>query len=239
MPAKPMRPLRTGPKRTTADAIRDAELRSGKSSRVVSISDLSSLTGYDRGTISRWVEKGLPVEGKGSKGSILIDVRALIEWREAQAAAEERRKVPESTEDYSLDLDAELKREMIKARKIATAERTGILVMTSIVETTFASCLNVVRQSVMGLPSRIERDLLGFPPGVVRKAKEDMTIQCRSALREAQIAMSTTIQRATKDRLAELGVEDDEDEFTIADPVEEEIDEEEDLDLKEDDDGSR
>ncbi|KQQ90981.1 hypothetical protein [Aureimonas sp. Leaf324] len=162
MPAKPMRPLRTGPKRTTADAIRDAELRSGKSSRVVSISDLSSLTGYDRGTISRWVEKGLPVEGKGSKGSILIDVRALIEWREAQAAAEERRKVPESTEDYSLDLDAELKREMIKARKITTAERTGILVMTSIVETTFASCLNVVRQSVMGLPSRIERDLLGF-----------------------------------------------------------------------------
>lgn len=216
--AKSPRPLRVGPRRTTADAIRDAELRSGKAARVVSLSAFQNLTGYDRGTLSRWIEKGCPVEGKGAKGAVMVDLRAVMDWREEQARQDERRKLPSSTEDPSIDVDAELKREQIKAQKIKNAERTGILVMSGIVEMTFASCLNVVRQSVMGLPGRIERDLLGFPPGVVRKAKTDMTIQCRSALKECQIAMATTIQRATKDRLAELGADDDEEDETI-DPM--------------------
>lgn len=209
MPAKTMRPLRTGPKRTTADAVREAELRSGKASRVVSITDLSALTGYDRGTISRWIEKGLPVEGKGTKGAVLIDVRTLIEWREEQAAVEERRKLPGSTEDPSVDPDTEFKREQTKFQKIKTAERVGLLVPVSTVVLIVGMVLNAFRTAIDSLPDRIERDLVDFPPELARKAKTDVRDHCRAALRQAQKSLEQGIRRLTRERLSDIGADPD------------------------------
>lgn len=127
------------------------------------MSAFQDLTGYDRGTLGRWIEKGCPVEGKGLKGAVLVDVRAVIEWIEEQARADERRKVPGATEDTSSDPDTEFKREQIRFQKIKTAERVGLLVPVATVIMNIGMVLNAFTVAIDSLPDRIECDLVDFP----------------------------------------------------------------------------
>ncbi|MFC6392380.1 hypothetical protein ACFQDP_24055 [Methylorubrum zatmanii] len=64
--------------------------------KVVSITELAALTGYHRDTISDWVKRwGLPVVRGGAHGiEYQIDVRAFVDWPEAQAKAEALKNAP-------------------------------------------------------------------------------------------------------------------------------------------------
>jgi len=53
--------------------------------------ELKEITGYDRGTLRAWIDKGLPTVKDGGPGEgYRVSLRTLIEWREAQARAEVR-----------------------------------------------------------------------------------------------------------------------------------------------------
>lgn len=65
---------------------------------VVSLTDLAELTGYHRDTISSWISKRSLLVIRGGRRGIdcQIDVRAFLDWREAEARAEATKRAPSS-----------------------------------------------------------------------------------------------------------------------------------------------
>lgn len=154
---------------------------------VVDVSTLAKLTGFDRGTISKWItDEELPTLSGGSAGvPYAISLRAFIEWRETVAADEIRKKLPKG--NFVGFMGATTPRESIAAStaymKFEALAKN--LVPRQFVLDTIARALNSARVSITSIPDRLYRDKSGFPPELTAKWREEARKTCVSALDKA------------------------------------------------------
>ncbi|SMC58198.1 hypothetical protein SAMN06297251_10460 [Fulvimarina manganoxydans] len=200
-------------------------------SRVMSQRQAMHYLGVDRDTIGRWIKRGCPSKPGGAGKATLVDLAAVWSWREEQVRAEERDRfapIDDGGGDApEVDLDAEVKRQTLKTMKAKLGRDTAVLVHRQSSEQAFALALNSIRQTIIGIAARQERDVQGWPPEMVRKFKADTTSICREALRDAQAIIEREMTKIARTRLVELGVDVDEaDDDEPKDADEEAFDEE-------------
>lgn len=158
--------------------------------KVVSISELSALTGYHRDTISDWCKrKGLPVVRGGPHGiEYHIDVRAFLDWREAQAKADAAKHLPKAVAggfEGWLGITDPAKAAQAMDRFSRVGERLRDLVPADPMVEAQERANGIIRQSVMSIPDRICRDMAGFPPAMVDRWRDKARDYCAGALGEA------------------------------------------------------
>ncbi|MBI1689520.1 helix-turn-helix domain-containing protein [Methylorubrum sp. DB1722] len=182
-----------GPSSGNADA-------AGATGKVVSITELAALTGYHRDTISDWCKRrGLPVVRGGAHGiEYQIDVRAFVEWREAQAKAEALKNAPAAAAGGFagwLGITDPAKAAQAMDRFSRVSERLRDLVPADPMIAAQERANGIIRQSVMSIPDRICRDMAGFPKPMVERWREQAREFCAAALGEAAKAVA----RATEE----------------------------------------
>ncbi|WP_024351032.1 terminase small subunit [Aurantimonas coralicida] len=186
-------------KRSTADAVEAAAERSEKSARVVSIAEFSRITGFDRGTLRGWIDKGCPTESAATaRGeAILVDVRAVWKWREEQVARDERRKFEMPDGEHPADgamgkLDIKDRKDLAAARtaEMKLAQTAKILIHREPLEFAYVEGLSKIRQSIMSIPDRIFRDMAGFDDDRCQQWRLDALKTCRAGLVECAKSMN-------------------------------------------------
>ncbi|KQU17530.1 hypothetical protein ASG63_08445 [Methylobacterium sp. Leaf94] len=165
--------------------------------RLVNLSDLADLTGYDRDTIASWIDKrGLPIEQGGSAGvGYAISVRRFIEWKEAQARDEERSKAPAAgTLEGWMGLTDPGKAADAQFKIMRAAEKAGELVPRAYVQDVFARVMNLIRIAVMSIPERMYREQGGLPEEQRRKWLGESRNHAENALRTAQAELDRAME---------------------------------------------
>lgn len=175
---------------------------SGKSDRtppgrLVSISELADLTGYDRDTIAGWIDRrGLPIETGGSAGvAYAISVRRFVEWKEGQARDEERKKSPSagSFEGW-MGLTDPGKAADAQFKIMRAAEKAGELVPRAYVQDLFARVMNLVRVAIMSIPDRMYREKSGLPEEQRRAWLKESRDHAENALRSARAEIDRALE---------------------------------------------
>lgn len=191
------RPRGSPRRRPISEAIEAAAIRSEKAERLVSLSRFSELTGFDRGTIRSWIDKGCPIEGGGGKGeAIVVDLRAVWQWREETARAEERAKYAthDDVEDTTpLTPSDRLKLEQIKLAQIKIGQQAEILVPRDLAEYACERMFGQIRQAVMSVPDRIFRLMAGVHHADKADWYRQAQGQCRAALAEGAKAIAIAL----------------------------------------------
>ncbi|MCC4298427.1 hypothetical protein [Aurantimonas coralicida] len=188
------RPIGSG-KRSTADAVEAAAERSEKSGRVVSIAEFSRVTGFDRGTLRSWIDRGCPTESSPTaKGeAILVDIRAVWKWREEQVAKETASKfaTPDADEMGGAPMTPAdmLKMEQIKAMRLKIGRDAEILILRTTVAWAVERMLGLIRQSVFGIGDGLIRDFPHLDDAERRRMLDKTKRRCADSLVEGAKAM--------------------------------------------------
>lgn len=92
MAKKPIRPAPAAPETPAAGLQRTKVAAAGKTLRVKSAAELSELLSVSRGTVTRWIRDGMPVENPDAPPGkpYLIDVGIAVRWIQEMAANEAR-----------------------------------------------------------------------------------------------------------------------------------------------------
>ncbi|MBC6716927.1 hypothetical protein H9Q09_11980 [Aurantimonas sp. DM33-3] len=189
------RPIGSG-KRSTADAVEAAAERSEKSGRVVSIAEFSRVTGFDRGTLRSWIDRGCPTESSPTaKGeAILVDIRAVWKWREEQVAREtsSRFATPDGDELGGEPMKPAdlLKLEQIKQTRLKIGREAELLVPRIAVEYMIERMLGLIRQAVFGLGDGIIRDFPHLDDAERRRMLTKIKTSSVAALKEGAKSVS-------------------------------------------------
>lgn len=188
-------PLR---RRDPAAAVEDAVESAERSDRVVSLSRAAVLLGRNRETLSAWMTKGMPVEGRGGTGeAVLVDLKRVVEWLEARAREDERRKFarPEPGADGDRPLTTKEKVDLAKlaGQTMKNGKDAGYLVPRPVVEAAFERCLGIVRISVMAVPERLVREMSGFPEDRKAVWRKKAIRSCAASLEEAAESIATAM----------------------------------------------
>lgn len=164
---------------------------------VVDVSTLAKLTGYDRGTISKWIaDEELRTLAGGSAGvPYAISLREFIEWRATVAADEIRKKLPKG--NFVGFMGATTPKESLAASTayLKFEALAKNLVPRQYVLDTLARALNAARVSINSIPDRLYREKSGFPPELTAKWREEARKVCVTSLDTA----ATSIERAMTD----------------------------------------
>lgn len=185
-------------RRPISEALEAAAVRSEKTERLVSLSRFSELTGFDRGTIRGWIDKKCPIEpGSGGKGeAIIVDIRAVWQWREETVRAEERAKFAshDDVEDTTpLTPSDRLKLEQIKLAQIKIGQQAEILVPRDLAEYATERMFGQIRQAVMAVPDRLFRLMSGIHHADKADWYRQAQGQCRAALAEGAKAVALAL----------------------------------------------
>ena len=174
--------------------IRDRDAPPG---HVVSLSDLSDLTGYDRDTLKAWIDKrDMPIQSGGSAGVPYgISVRRFIEWREAAAREEERKKAPSAgTFEGWMGLTDPGKAADAQFKVMRAAEKAGELVPRRYVQDVIARVMNLIRVAVMSIPDRMYREKAGMPEDQRRAWLNESRDHAANALKAAQAELDRAME---------------------------------------------
>lgn len=194
-----MRRQYTGSKRPAAlpvedDAPTPPEYRS---EHLLSLTRLAAMIGRDRGTISDWVRKGMPVAKRAGAGeTMLLDPKEVFAWRENFCREEEIARSGRSAPDDAGGIPAiplkaadQLKFEQLKQSKVKTGLMVEMLIPRSTADSAFEECLGIIRTAVMSIPERLYREMAGMPEPQKLAWREKALTSCRSALKEGAEAI--------------------------------------------------
>lgn len=206
-------------KKGGSDAVERAVAGSSseRAARLVSISEFSRLTGRDRGTISKWIDKGCPVVSSGATGeSTVVDVGEVMKWRENQARMEERAKFEKPGDDAAPPmsaLDIKARKELAAARnqEMKLAQTAKIVIHREPMEFAYVEALAKVRQSVMSVPDRLYRDMAGLDRHKAMQWRLDALKTCRAGLKEAAKALNDMFLRMSEEMEPIVVVDEDDD----------------------------
>jgi phage terminase Nu1 subunit (DNA packaging protein) len=141
-----------------------------RSEYLVSLTRLAAIIGRDRGTISDWVRKGMPVAKRAGAGeTMLLDPKEVFAWRENFCREEEIARSGRTASEEPGGIAAIplkpaelLKMEQLKQSKVKTGLMVELLIPRSVADSALEECLGIVRTSVMSIPERLVREMAGM-----------------------------------------------------------------------------
>lgn len=131
---------------------------------IVNRAQLAEILGVSRPTIDARIERGMPIEVKGSKGKeAKFDTEAVIKWHIDQALADFR--PPEPGDDGAKISHKELARQKLEAEttiaQLELAKKLELVVLVEDVAATIADGLAKTRAALLNLPRRVSPLIVG------------------------------------------------------------------------------
>ncbi|GJD97467.1 hypothetical protein [Methylobacterium iners] len=154
--------------------------------RLFSLVDLADLTGVHRDTLSAWVQKGMPTVRGGRHGvAYQVDIRAYLAWREEQIRTDAIKNAPVTGAFSFMGITDPYKAIMARDRFVRMGESEKALVHRAPMQAAMQRAYGILRQTVMAIPDRLSRDMVGFPQERVDEWRRSAKGYCYEALAEA------------------------------------------------------
>ena len=160
------------------------------SDRVMSVNALPRLTGWDRGTIDAWLQKGCPSESPHREPGEdhELDIGKVWRWHVERAKADALRTAGSAGADGVRGFTGWMGiREPGKAfdaqlKLMKVAEKAEALVLFERWEAILGLVMNAIRTNVMTVPDVIYREMSGFLEDKALAWRRMALDQCRNAL---------------------------------------------------------